>query len=67
MAKSKNQLVDVVRAAVQREKDGGVSQAAIARKAKVSPAKLSDYINGNKDIKTATLARLAKVLGLAFK
>lgn len=63
---AKNPFFKVVSAAVANAKESGESQASIARRAKIMPAKLSDYLNGKADIQSATLARLCNALGLAL-
>lgn len=63
---AKNPFLKVVSAAVAKAKDAGESQASIARRAKIMPAKLSDYLNQKADLQSETLARLCKVLGIAL-
>lgn len=42
----------------------GMTRAKLAELADMTPAQVSDYLHGNRDVTTSTLRRMLKVLGL---
>jgi transcriptional regulator with XRE-family HTH domain len=57
-------IVNFRRIIADELKDRGMTQLALAKKAATTPAKVSDYLAGKKNITDETLARIFKVLGL---
>ena len=56
-------LTEVLRAAIA---NSGKSLNALAAEAETDPGQLSRFMNGERDLRLATVERLAAVLGLVF-